>query len=160
FCLHADIVPSEYRSEGLVEILRDRAIGKRILLARADRGRDVLARELSAVAEVVQVTVYSQVDLPAGAGRINDLVRQGGTDYMTVTSSNIARALARGLDQSARVRIHRGDTSLISISPVTSEALRDVGLPVAAEAKDYTMPGVVEALLQLDRKAKPCEASK
>jgi uroporphyrinogen III methyltransferase/synthase len=160
FCLHADIVPSEYRSEGLVDILRDRAIGKRILLARADRGRDVLARELSAVAEVVQVTVYSQVDLPAGAGRINDLVRQGGTDYMTVTSSNIARALARGLDESARVRMHRGDTSLISISPVTSETLRDVGLPVAAEAKDYTMPGVVEALLQLDRKAKTCEASK
>ena len=37
--------------------------GKRVLLARADRGRDLLPRELAKVAEVEQISVYCQVDV-------------------------------------------------------------------------------------------------
>ena len=45
--------------------------------------------------------------------------------------------------------IQAGRVKLISISPVTSAAMREVALPVAAEAKEYTSAGMVEALVKL-----------
>ena len=62
--LEPDVVPTEFRSESLAAALRERVAGQRVLLARADRGRDLLRQELAAVAEVEQVAVYSQSDSP------------------------------------------------------------------------------------------------
>jgi uroporphyrinogen-III synthase len=61
----------------------------------------------------------------------------------------VARALVRGLDEDERQAIQAGRVRLISISPVTSEVVRELGLPVAAEAAEYTMAGVVAALANL-----------
>jgi uroporphyrinogen III methyltransferase/synthase len=147
--LRADLVPAEYRSEALAAALRDRVRGQRLLLARADRGREVLRQELARVAHVDEVAVYSQVDaVPADAEAL-DCLRRGEIDYVTLTSPNIARALGRVLDEPCRSRIAAGEVRLVSISPVTSAALRELGLPVAAEAVEYTSAGVVEALVQL-----------
>jgi uroporphyrinogen III methyltransferase/synthase len=149
YYLEPDIVPPKYQSESLAETLRERVAGRRVLLARADRGRDVLREELSAVAEVVQIAVYSQVDAAAPDEGICDSLRRGEIDYVTLTSSNIAAALARGLDSSCRARIESGAVRLVSISPVTSAAIRALGWPVAAEANPYTIDGVVAALVAL-----------
>jgi uroporphyrinogen III methyltransferase/synthase len=147
--LEPDLVPPEYRSESLAAALRERAAGQRILLARADRGRDMLRQELAAVATVEQVAVYSQVDALEDAGEVLGRLRAGEIEYVTLTSSNIARALLRPLDPAGRGRIEAGEVKLVTISPVTSAAVRELGLPVAAEAAEYTAPGVVEALVQL-----------
>jgi uroporphyrinogen III methyltransferase/synthase len=147
--LEPDLVPAEYRSEALAAALKERAAGQRILLARADRGRELLREELAGVADVEQVAVYSQVDAPADQPEIVEKLTRGEIDYVTVTSSNIARGLARLLDGPARQRLERGDIKLVSISPVTSAALRELGLPVAAEAEEYTTAGVVRALVAL-----------
>ena len=48
--LEPDLVPDEYRSENLAAALRERVRGQRVLLARADRGRELLREELAAVA--------------------------------------------------------------------------------------------------------------
>jgi uroporphyrinogen III methyltransferase/synthase len=151
--LEPDLVPAEYRSESLAAALKERAAGRRILLARADRGRDVLRQELSAVAAVDQVAVYSQVDALEGATEMLERLRAGEIEYVTLTSSNIARALLRILDQAARGRIEAGEVKLVTISPVTSAAVRDLGLPVAAEAAEYTTAGVLEALVALAGRA-------
>src|SRR5439155_3063227 len=125
--LEPDVVPGEYSSEGLVAALRERVRGQRVLLARADRGLDLLREELSAVAEVEQVAVYTQTDAPLAQ------VSLGEVDYVSLTSSNIARALLSALDDEAREQIRQGRTALVSISPRTSAAVREAGLPVAAE---------------------------
>ena len=65
-------------------------------------------------------------------------------------SSNIARALVRVLDETTKERVQRGDVQLVSISPETSRAIRELGLPVAAEAATYTTGGVIEALVNLN----------
>jgi uroporphyrinogen III methyltransferase/synthase len=152
FHLEPDLVPSEFRSESLAAALRDKVTGQRVLLARADRGRDILRQELSQVAEVDQVAVYSQVDaLEPDTDAFNRL-RRGEIDFITVTSSNIARALARALDDSCRERILAGDVKLVSISSVTSADIRQAGLPVAAEAVVATTAGVIDALIELAAK--------
>jgi uroporphyrinogen III methyltransferase/synthase len=151
--LEPDLVPAEYRSESLAAALKERAAGQHILLARADRGRELLRDELEGVARVDQAAVYSQVDAPEMDPGILDSLRRGEIDFVTLTSSNIARGLIQRLDAPCRARIERGDAKLVSISPVTSAAVRELGLPVAAEATEYTMAGVVDALLSLAARA-------
>jgi uroporphyrinogen III methyltransferase/synthase len=147
--LEPDLIPAEFRSEALAAALKKQAAGQRVLLARADRGRELLREELAGVADVEQVAVYSQVDGGVDNPEIVEQLRQGHIDYVTVTSSNIARGLARLLDGEARAYLERGAVKLVSISPVTSAALREVQLPVAAEAEEYTTAGVLRALLAL-----------
>ena len=148
--LEPDLVPEKYQSENLARALKERVRpGQRILLARADRGRDLLRQELAQVADVEQIAVYSQVDAVIPDPKVLDSLRCGEIDYITVTSSNIARALVRCLDETCRARLEAGHIKLISISPVTSAAVRQLGLPVAAEATEATTEGVLDALVRL-----------
>jgi len=77
------------------------------------------------------------------------MVGQGKIHYVTLTSANIARAFLRALDVTSREQIKRGAVQLVSISPVTSAAIREQEAPIAAEAAEYTTGGVLEALLTL-----------
>jgi uroporphyrinogen III methyltransferase/synthase len=64
FHLHADAQPTEYRAETLAATLAPKVAGKRVLLARANRGREVLAEMLAAAsAHVEQVVVYESRDV-------------------------------------------------------------------------------------------------
>jgi uroporphyrinogen III methyltransferase/synthase len=145
--LEPDLLPPEYRSESLAAALKDQVKGQRVLLARADRGRELLREELAKVADVEQVAVYSQADAP-GAD-LREVLREGPVDYVTLTSSNIARALLGKLDADTEALIRNGSIRLISISPVTSSAVAELNLPVAAEATESTTDGVVASLIAL-----------
>jgi uroporphyrinogen III methyltransferase/synthase len=147
--LEPDLVPSEYRSEELAAALKERVRGQRVLLARADRGRELLRQELAGVAEVEQIAVYSQVDAIDPNSEALAALGRGEVDYVILTSSNIARSLARALDQKCRAVIDSGRVKLLSISPVTSATIRELGLSVAAEAAIYTTEGVIETLVRL-----------
>lgn len=145
--LQPDLMPEEFRSEALAAVLKPVVAGKRVLLARADRGRDLLREELAASAHVEQVAVYSQVDAVKTDPEVFDPLRRGEIDYVTLTSSNIARALLRALDAPGRARLMAGAVRLVSISPVTSAAVRELGFTVAAEATEYTTAGLIQALV-------------
>jgi uroporphyrinogen III methyltransferase/synthase len=147
--LEPDFMPATYNSEALAAGLSERAAGQRLLLARADRGRDVLRQQLAAVATVEQVAVYSQVDAVEADPPVLDALRRGDVNYVTLTSSNIARSLARAVDDAIRARIRSGAVKLVSISEVTSADVRALGWPVAAEANEATLEGVVAALVAL-----------
>jgi uroporphyrinogen III methyltransferase/synthase len=150
FHLVPDVVPAEFRSEALAAALAERVAGQDVLLARADRGRELLREELARTARrVEQVAVYRQVDAVDANAPVLDWLRRGEIDYVTLTSSNIARALVRALDEVCRRRLESGEVRLVSISPVTSAAVRELGLPVAAEASEYTAGGLVDALVRL-----------
>lgn len=140
--LEPDVVPETFNSEGLVAALHEVVAGQRVLLARADRGLDLLREELSKVTGVEQIAVYSQrdADLPE---------LPEGIDFVSLTSSNIARSLLAALDDQARRRAERGEMKLVSISPRTSAAIREMGFPVAAEAEEYTTAGVLTAMCRL-----------
>jgi uroporphyrinogen III methyltransferase / synthase len=147
--LDADVVPGKFRSEDLVMALRERVAGKHVLLARADRGRELLRDELAAIAKVEQITVYSQIDAIEAESDVMLALTRGEIGFVTLTSANIARALLRSIDEVCQMRIRSGAIKLVSISPVTSAAVREMGFDVAAEAEEYTADGVVSALIQL-----------
>ena len=139
--LRADCIPAEFRAEALADSLVSQA-GQRFLLIRASRGREVLAERLTASGAIVeQVVAYRSQDVSSPAAEIAAALAGGRIDWVTVTSSAIAHALARlfGAD------LHKA--RLASISPITSETLVRLGFQPAAEATRYTMEGLVEAIV-------------
>jgi len=140
--LRADLVPPEYRAESLAEAVAAEAHGRRFLLVRASRGREVLAEQLGlAGARVEQVVAYRSTDTQRPDPEVAAALAEGRIDWMTVTSSAIAESLVRLFGETLR------QTQLASISPVTSETLARLGFPPAAEAARYTMEGLVDAIL-------------
>ena len=118
------------------------AAGKRFLLARASRGREVLAERLTAAGAMVeQIVVYTSTDVDQPEAETAALLRAGKIDWVTVTSSAIARSLAKMFgDDLRRAR-------LASISPMTSGVLRELGYQPAAEAAEYTLAGLTAAIV-------------
>jgi uroporphyrinogen III methyltransferase/synthase len=141
--LKCDVHPADYRAEALAAALAPDAAGKRFLLARASRGREVLAEQLTAAGgNVEQVVVYSSTDITAAKPEVAEAMSRGRIDWVTVTSSAIARSLVSLFGEQLRA------CRLASISPITSETLRDLGHDVAVEAEEYTGAGLVEAIRQ------------
>ncbi len=140
--LNCDLLPDEYRAESFAESLQGPVRGKRCLLLRASRGREVLADRLCEVAEnVTQVVVYNSHDVEQPEEHISAMLSEGAVDWITVTSSAIARSLVSMFGETLQ------HTQISSMSPVTSMTLREFGLEPAAEANDYTMDGLVQAIV-------------
>jgi uroporphyrinogen III methyltransferase/synthase len=114
------------------------------LLARASRGREVLPDQLrDAGGQVDQIVVYRSSDVAAADPAISKELAAGRIDWITVTSSAIARSLANMFGEDLR------RARLASISPITSATLSELGFPPAAEATEYTMCGVADAILAM-----------
>jgi len=154
--LRADLVPESFRSESLVEALLPHARGMRILLARADRGRQFLNDELGKLAEVHQVTVYRNEDADTLPLEVLERIAEGSVDWVTLTSSAIATRFHALLPAAARDRMGSG-VGIASISPVTSETIRGLGWNTTVEASKSTWDGLVQAIA--DFVAKPTSKS-
>ncbi len=136
-----DVVPERFVAEGLADALADVEVeGKRVLLARAAKAREVLPdvlRERGAELDVVALyeTVREDPDQESIEAAMD-------ADYVTFTSSSTVTNLMAVLDGRfpARARV-------VSIGPVTSEAAREAGLEVDVEAERHDPDGIVEALV-------------
>ena len=145
FHLRAELIPPEFRAESLLELLAPQAAGKRFLLVRASRGRDVLPEGLQAAgASVRQVVAYTSADLPEARPEIRRRIAAGAIDWIVVTSSSIARNLVRLFGADLR------QAKLASISPVTSATLQELGFRPAVEARQFTLRGLIAAILQAE----------
>jgi uroporphyrinogen-III synthase len=141
-----DVVPKEYVAESVVRSLRRRVKGKRVLLVRAKVARDVIPRELrEAGAHVDVVEAYETILPNSSRPRLRSLLgnRRRTPHVITFTSSSTARNFVALLGPpNAKLDGIR----LASIGPVTSSTLRELGLQVDIEAKEFTIPGLVEAI--------------
>jgi uroporphyrinogen III methyltransferase/synthase len=101
----------------------------------------VLAERLTAAGGIVeQVVVYSNTDVTTPEPEAAAALRAGRIDWITVTSSTIARSLVALFGADLR------RSKLASISPITSGVLRELGFEPAVEAAEYTMAGLIAAM--------------
>lgn len=148
FGLRADLVPPEFRAESLAQSLKPQVAGKRVLWAKADRGREILPRELTeAGASVEPLVAYRNVDLPAFPSAELGRLERGELDWIGLGSPSIAENFQRLCTAAAREQLGRR-TLLASISPVTTARARQLGLPIAAEATEYTWDGLLDAIMR------------
>jgi uroporphyrinogen III methyltransferase / synthase len=143
--VRADIVPERFVAEGILEALAARDLSdERVLVARAREARADLIEGLRARgAEVDEVALYDTVPQAASKDEIEAAL---SADYLTFTSSSTVRNFMALLDDEGRRQA--AQLRVVSIGPITSETARDEGLTVHREADEFTIPGLVAALLQ------------
>jgi uroporphyrinogen-III synthase len=164
--LPVTVTPKEYVAESVVAALRRRVKGKRVLLVRAKVARDVIPRELrKAGAEVDVVEAYETVAPKSSEKRLRAVLAGGVKPHaITFTSSSTVRNFVHLLGlRSARTMLgkpapDRG-VHTASIGPVTSATLRKFGLPVDIEAREYTIPGLVAAIVALQERIRSAKVA-
>jgi uroporphyrinogen-III synthase len=148
-----DVVPKEYVAESVVRSLRRRVKGKRVLLVRAKVARDVIPRELRlAGAHVDVVEAYETVVPQSSHKRLRTALKspKQRPHVITFTSSSTVRnfvALFSSRGRLARAHTDLDRIRLASIGPVTSSTLRELGLRVDIAAKEFSIPGLVRAVI-------------
>jgi uroporphyrinogen III methyltransferase/synthase len=150
--LRADVIPAEYRAEGLAEALVPHLKGKRALWVRASRGRDVLPAVLASVgATLEQVVVYRNNDVDELPEELRQRMASGELDWIALSSPSIARNFARVVQPS---ELRQGDhvTRVAAISPVTADAARECGFEVSVVAEEFTWPGLLHAIATVARR--------
>lgn len=148
----ADVMPDEYRGETVFAAIAEEAKrrgldlkGTRVLIPRAQKAREALPELLREAGAVVDVVAAYKTIIPTQSGKdeFAGLLEAGQLDAITFTSPSTAHNL---------VKILGGDTHLLqgmtlcSIGPVTSAALRDLGIEPTLEAAEYTTEGMVKAM--------------
>jgi uroporphyrinogen III methyltransferase / synthase len=143
-----DLMPSSYRAEGILEEMSE-VRGKNILIVRAEEARDVLPDSLREMGNTVDIAVAYRTIAPS---RSRELLKElsGSThvDMVTFTSSSTAKNFAALADGVPALK----ELPCASIGPITSDTAREEGFQVLVEAEDYTIDGLVEALLNYQRK--------
>jgi uroporphyrinogen III methyltransferase/synthase len=145
--LKVDLMGREYVAEGLLEAFAAHDLaGRRVLLPRAAVARDLVPVELGRRGARVDVVEAYRTVTPEGAGAQAARIFGGARkpDCITFTSSSTVRnfvALA-GAEALEGVKV-------ASIGPVTTDTARALGIAVDAEARVFTVDGVVDAVLGL-----------
>jgi uroporphyrinogen-III synthase len=149
-----DVMPEEYVAESVVKSLREQVNGKRVLLVRAKVARDVIPRELrKAGARVEVVEAYETVVPKSSRVQLRKALHNAQTrpDIVTFTSSstvkNFVTLLPAPAARSRKRPAYLEGIKLASIGPVTTATLRDLRLGVDLEAKQYTIPGLIAAIV-------------
>ena len=145
------VVPDSYNSEGVVAALGNSILGKRVLLARAKVARDVIPDALTAAGALMTVVDAYQTVLPEGSEeRLKEALRVG-VDAATFTSSSSVRNLAEVAREAGigfPLSGPAGRVKAISIGPVTSATLRELGWEASGEAEASDLPGLIAAVVQ------------
>jgi uroporphyrinogen III methyltransferase/synthase len=144
--LIADLVPAEYVAEGLLDAFAGLTMrGQRVLLPRAEDARDTLIDGLTKMGAAVDELLLYRAAVPRDPD-IEGLrrLRAGEIDIVTFASSSAVRNLVDMLDGDV-APLRR--MSIAAIGPVTAQAISDAGLDLAVEAKEYTIPGLVSAIV-------------
>jgi uroporphyrinogen-III synthase len=153
--LKVKMVPEEYVAESVVKGLRDKVKGKRVVLIRARVARDVIPEDLRAAgAHVDVVEAYETVVPEKSRTRLRNLMKNATRrpHLVTFTSSSTVKNFAELLGDVKAGILSR--VQFASIGPVTSATLRELQLPVAVEAREFTMGGLIRAIV-LARYAEP-----
>jgi uroporphyrinogen III methyltransferase/synthase len=148
--LRADLVPSEYQAEGLIEAMKAAGVkGRRVLIPRAAVAREVLPEQLRELgADVRVVTAYRTVSPEIEAGRLKDLLKQQALHVLTFASSSTVRNFCGLFNSREEMQRLTGGAVVACIGPITAKTALEEGLAVAITAAENTIPALVEAIVQ------------
>jgi len=143
FHFHVDLQPEEFVAEAIVKEFRKQGgiENLRILLVRAEKARDVLPKELSALGAILDegLAYRTAPETRDTTGARRQLANEGA-DLITFTSSStVENFLELGLPWPKGMQV-------ASIGPITSKTARDHGLKIDIEARRHDIDGLVETI--------------
>ena len=117
-----------------------------VLIVRADRGSEELSAQLTeAGVSHDQISVYQSSDVTEIEPEIKMRLERREIDWITITSSAIGDSVVNLLGQLLK------QVKLASISPTTTQKLRELDFLPTAEATEFNMPGLVQAIVDYER---------
>jgi uroporphyrinogen III methyltransferase/synthase len=143
--LQASLVPAEFSGAGLAAELAGAIAAKSVLLPRSDRAGEELPSLLrKAGANVTEVVAYRTTGPETVDRGLIDAIRDGEADVVTFFSPSAFREFQNLMGPNALATSSR--VAFAAVGPVTAEAIRSAGLPVAIEADEATAASFVSAL--------------
>lgn len=145
--LQVDVVPDDFRAEGLIERLLAEGIDSaHILLPRAAGAREVLPDQLRAHgATVEEVIAYRSIVPTIDDAHWEEILQPGPIDLLTFTSSSTVHNYVRLFRD--RLAAATRDAKVGCIGPVTAETARSYGMQVDVQPASYTIAALVEAIV-------------
>jgi len=149
-------IPKEFIAESILDGFKKRRMeGKRILLARAKKARDILPKGLKKMgAEVDVVEVYRTVRPKGGSKRMKNLLTEERIDVITFTSSSTVNHFADLLKKEDVKNLVEG-VAIACIGPVTARTAKERGLKVGIQPKQYTIPALTRAIAEYFNPPRP-----
>lgn len=146
--IRVDLTPKEYRAEAIISSLGKRGIkGKRFLLARALKAREILPIEIKRLGGSIDVVpAYKTVRPVKEAGELKGMLSKGGVDVVTFTSSStVTNFMGLFKKKEEALKLLKG-VKVACIGPITADTAREYGLSVDIMPDKYTIPGLTRAL--------------
>lgn len=142
--IKADLIPDDYRAEGVVSLLQGKVAGKRVLYPRAGLARDLIPTALArAGAEVLDPIAYISAPPEDAPARLREALA-AGLDLLTFTASSTVENFVALLDEGERARAEQ--VPVASIGPLTTATANKHGFKVVIEPDHSTLDDMAEAI--------------
>jgi uroporphyrinogen III methyltransferase/synthase len=147
--LKVEVVPEEYRAEGIIsDLLAMSEPGQWVLLPRARGARTILPEELKkAGLHVNEIYLYEAVTSLSVSNQTLEKIKQGYMDYLTFTSSSTVHNFVKIVGKENISRINK-NTKVACIGPITADTAQEYGFTVDIRAQKYTIQGLIDAILE------------
>ncbi len=144
--IKADFVPNVYTTlelgRGLIDFTP--MDNRKVLLLRSQLASDDLPDLLSKTKAIVDdVPIYTLEKNAADTTTLKQLLNRDKIDWITFASPFAVRAF---FDQIPVDMVKACRARIASIGPVTAEQIQELGLAVAAEAREHTIDGLLDAI--------------
>jgi uroporphyrinogen III methyltransferase/synthase len=151
--LRADLIPSEFKAEGVLAALGEaRVKGRRFLIPRAKVAREVIPDKLRELgADVTVAVAYENVRPAADVDRVKRLFEEKKISAVTFTSSSTVHNFIEILGRKEYKFLTSGVT-VACIGPVTAKTAEEYGMKPDIMPKDYTIPAFVDAMVEYFKK--------
>jgi uroporphyrinogen III methyltransferase/synthase len=141
-----DILPEKFQAAEILPLLPADQTGVRTAVVRALEGRDELIDELRARGGDVHLAIaYETVGAASIPRELRARLVSGAFDALTFTSPSTAANLLRHLTASELAKVNEASL-FVSIGPVTTKALSDLGVSGVVEAQEASVASLCEAI--------------
>ncbi len=148
--IKTDLIPREFRGEGIIDALAKQGgiQGKRVLIPRAEKAREMLPESLrKSGAEVVVATTYRNIEPRIDPEDLQEILVRRKAHIIVFTSPSSIRNFMKAVEEQG-LQNSMTDIRIASIGPVTTKAAQKAGIQVDIEPAVSTLESISESILR------------
>ncbi|MGI6468954.1 MAG: uroporphyrinogen-III C-methyltransferase [Syntrophomonadaceae bacterium] len=147
--LRVDIMPERFQAEGILEELQKSITpGQWVLLPRAIGARPILPETLKNWGVYLhEIGLYRAVAAQTANPGLVSALLAGDFDYLTFTSSSTVTNFVKMIGE-GNVSAIDAVVKVACIGPITAQTASDLGFTINVMAREYTIEGLVEAIIE------------
>lgn len=141
--IRVDIMPDKFSGEDGVEAM-EKVLkpSDKVLVPRAKMGRTKIIEDLKKLADIKELHIYDTIST---SNEIEEVLEEYENYSLVFTSASTFNNFYDALVDKEGVF---SKSKIISIGPITTQAIENKNLKVNIEAKEYTVEGIIEEILE------------